>query len=83
VALTSWSAAPLAAERGAYTLEFVAGANAPFPSFRDQGNYVGGVAQGGRRRVARRLGRAGQHRAPQPAAGEVAMEADGAGRRAG
>jgi NAD(P)-dependent dehydrogenase (short-subunit alcohol dehydrogenase family)/ketosteroid isomerase-like protein len=31
---------PLAAERGAYTLEFVAGANAPFPSFRDQGNYV-------------------------------------------
>ena len=40
MALTSWSAAPLAAERGAYTLEFVAGANAPFPSFRDQGNYV-------------------------------------------
>jgi ketosteroid isomerase-like protein len=30
----------LAAERGTYTLSFVAGPNAPFPSFQDRGNYV-------------------------------------------
>jgi ketosteroid isomerase-like protein len=30
----------LAAERGRYTVEFVAGPNAPLPSFEDRGNYV-------------------------------------------
>jgi len=30
----------LAAERGTYTVGFVAGPNAPFPSFQDRGNYV-------------------------------------------
>ena len=30
----------LAAERGAYSVAFEAGPNAPFPSFQDRGNYV-------------------------------------------